>query len=552
MSFTPNSISQRDPRWINEKLGFDDTATIGTDGSTLACLAMLVNGYGFDETPSSLNRKLKDLGSGVGFLGSLIVWPGLTEGFPNIVFRGINICRDQPAPMSDINASLDAGQPLVIELDQSPSAGLQNHWVIIYARLGDDYLMLDPWPQPPDDAPAKLGDRYGQGRPASEYITSVAWYAASSSPASATRPATAPGIGLFVRVQAIETVGVTLRSAPDSSATAVAVEPPGTLLHCIEPDAIALPRIGVTDQWLQVSDPGGLDGYVAAWYVDKADKIAPQPQEQPAPSPASASTSPLEPALPATPAPTPSAGPALSPTPAPTPPPEQVQPAMASPTHPPEPPPPPTSVSTPSPEPLQPAASAINPPPEPALPATPAPASPSAPTPAPASLTVRVLQTIRPVGLRLRDQPDTTSNTMAILSAGQELTVLEPAEQAIPKIGQINQWINVRDGNGQIGYVAAWYVESGNPPAPEPASRPSSASSTLTVFVSSQASGGLRMRDQPNASGSLLKVLMPGTPLEVLESASATRAKVGVKNQWLNVREPSGAVGYVAAWYVTG
>ena len=53
MSFTPNIISQRDPGWINEKLGFDTTVTIGTDGCTLACLTMLVNGYGFSETPST-------------------------------------------------------------------------------------------------------------------------------------------------------------------------------------------------------------------------------------------------------------------------------------------------------------------------------------------------------------------------------------------------------------------------------------------------------------------------------------------------------------------
>jgi hypothetical protein len=176
MSFNPDSISQRDPRWINEKLGFDATITIGTDGSTLACLTMLVNGYGFSETPSTMNRKLKDIGSGLGFLGSLIVWPGLTKVFPKIIFRGIIICRDQPAPISDINSSIDGGQPLVIEIDHSPSPGLQNHWVVIYARQGEDYLMLDPWPQPPDHTPASLVNRYGFDRPVSDFITAVAWY----------------------------------------------------------------------------------------------------------------------------------------------------------------------------------------------------------------------------------------------------------------------------------------------------------------------------------------------------------------------------------------
>ena len=88
-----------------------------------------------------------------------------------------------------LTASIDAGQPLVIEIDKSPSAGLQNHWVVIYARQGDDYLMLDPWPQPPDHAPGILSTRYGFGRPASEFITAVAWYDASDSPAPAPAPA---------------------------------------------------------------------------------------------------------------------------------------------------------------------------------------------------------------------------------------------------------------------------------------------------------------------------------------------------------------------------
>jgi len=475
MSFTPNYLSQRDPRWANELLGFDTTVTIGTDGCTLTCLTMLVNGYGFSETPSTLNRKLKDMGSGVGFLGSLIVWPGLTQAFPKIVFRNIIICRDQPAPISDINNSLDAGQPLVIEIDESPASGLQNHWVVLYARQGNDYLMLDPWPEPPDHAPVTLSTRYGFNRPASEFITAVAWYDAGGSPVPGPAPAPtpapapdpAPGTGLYVRVQAAVTAGLTLRSAASTSATAVALEAPGTLLHCNEPDAVALAKIGILDQWLQVSDPAGLNGYVAAWYVEKV----PGTSSVPVPTPA--------------PAPTP---------PAPTPP---------------------------------------------------------EPTPTtPAALTVLVMQSIGTVGLRLREQPDTNANTLAILAAGQALTVLEPAEQAIPKIGQVNQWLNVNDGGGHSGYVAAWYVESASAPAPVPAPQSPPATSTLTVLVSSQASAGLRLRDQPNANAVILKILMPGTPLIVLEPAGTAQAKIGVNNQWLNVQEPGGTVGYVAAWYV--
>jgi hypothetical protein len=99
MSFIPAVLCQRDPRWKDEKLGFDNSVSIGTDGCTLTCLAMLVNGYGFNETPSSMNKKFKDMGDGNAFLGGLIVWGGLTRAFPRIVFRNIIICRDQAAPI---------------------------------------------------------------------------------------------------------------------------------------------------------------------------------------------------------------------------------------------------------------------------------------------------------------------------------------------------------------------------------------------------------------------------------------------------------------------
>lgn len=394
MSFTPKYLSQRDPRWINEKLGFDDTVTIGTDGSALVCLSMLVNGYGFSETPSSMNRKLKDMGSGIGFLGSLIVWPGLTLAFPKIIFRRIIVCREQPAPVDEINTSLDYGQPLLVEIDRSPSPGLQNHWVVLYACQGNDYLMLDPWPQPPDNAPTTLVARYGSSRPPGEFITTVAWFSVEESPAPASTPA---------------------------------------VLH--------------------------------------------------------------------------------------------------APTQPPIPQPIPVHASTAA--------------PQPASPAIPKPAAPSTTPTIPEALTVLVSQSVGSAGLRLRDQPSENSHSQVILSTGAELTSLEPVDQTLAKIGQGNQWLNVRDGSGAIGYVAAWYVELRNTPLPPPALK------LLTVLVSSQASAGLRLRDRPSEKGNTLEVLMPGTLLTVLESADTAQAKIGVVNQWLNVRLPGGMIGYVAAWYVT-
>jgi hypothetical protein len=470
MSFTPVPLSQRDLQWKDEKLGFDNAITIGTDGCTLTCLTMLVNGYGFNETPSTMNKKLKEMGNGNGFLGGLIVWGGLTRAFPGIVYRNTIICRDQPAPIDAINFSLDSGQPLVVEVDRSPSPGLQNHWVVLTARQGDDYLTLDPWPQPPDKTPVSLAGRFSFGRPLSQVITAVVWYESTAqAPVPPTPP---PGNGLLVRVQASLSAGLRLRSTPSTSASTVTLEAPGTLLRCLEPDAVVLAKIGVNDQWLNVRDPGGATGYIAAWFVDKVGDGSPTPAPNPIPQP-----------------------------------------------------------------------------------------------PAAGGLAVLVSQSVGAAGLRMRSQANAISSTVTILQAGAELTVIEPEAQARLKIGQQNQWLSVHDGSGNAGYVAAWYVElkpdsgfpaAGGPPASSSGSQatippalidPSSPAS-LMVVVSSQATVGLRLRDLPNASAATLKILPAGAVLAVQETASTALAKIGVLDQWLNVKEPGGKAGYVAAWYV--
>ncbi len=440
MSFTLNYLSQRDSRWKNEKLGFDDTITIGTDGCALTCLAMLVDGYSFSETPSSMNQKLKDMGEGNGFMGGLIVWSGLTRAFPSIGFQRIVICRDQPAPLDAINTSLDAGQPVIVEVDKSPSEGLQNHWVVLHKRQGNDYLMLDPWPQPPDNKETAMVARFGQGREAAEVITAVVWYQAAG--VTPTPPPPPPGDGLTVRVQAAASAGLNLRSAASTSGQVLATEPPGALLRSLEADADTQAKVGVLNQWLRVRDPNKADGYVAAWYLEKVND-----------------------------------------TPAPPPPGD--------------------------------------------------------------GLKVYVAQSAAETGLRLRSAPNTTASVLATLEAGTELTSLEAEAQVKAKVGQMDQWLNVREPGGKTGYVAAWYLELARPPTPTPTP------SALNVSVSSQATAGLNLRETPSATGKVKKVLPAGMRLEVLEPAETASAKIGVMDQWLNVKEPAGATGYVAAWYVT-
>ena len=58
-------------------------------------------------------------------------------------------------------------------------------------------------------------------------------------------------------------------------------------------------------------------------------------------------------------------------------------------------------------------------------------------------------------------------------------------------------------------------------------------------------------RSQPViADSTLIRRVPPTEKLISLESTDQTIKKVGVTGQWLNVQDPTGKQGYVAAWYV--
>jgi hypothetical protein len=459
---------------------------------------MLVSGHGYPETPKTLNAKLKSRG---GYVDAAIIWGAVTSIYPQIVYKTLVLCRDTNAPLAQIDASLAAGQPVLVEVDNSPKAGLQTHWVALYKKYGDDYLMLDPWPHPTEsgqDVP--LMPRYSHGKPLKKSITAAIFYecmqggigdsgdTASTTPASPTEP------GSYVKIPVTVESGLRLRSAPTTASDTVAIEPPGALLRVVEPLDVALPKIGAYDQWIKVRDGQGREGYVAAWYVEAGPTVEGAD----------------EPEIPeATPEPLPE----------------------------PEPEPTPVPVPISEPEPPVPSGSEIEPEVE--------------------ALTVYVLQSVGTSGLRLRKTASLGGTLVAVEKAGTALTVLEPETRARPKIGVKGQWLNVSDPKRLQGYVAAEYVElqaEPTPPVPSEGEVEESSEApappvveAATVYVTGAAAAGLRLRSAPTTNASTLKILAPNTPLTLLEG---TIDLVGAYNIWLKVREPEGTEGFVAAWYV--
>ena len=418
MPFNLVYLSQQDPQWKNDLLGYGDPGdTIGYIGCALTATAMLVSGHGYAETPKTLNQKLKNAG---GFVSSAIVWGAVSKIHPNVALKAYIPCHNSDAPLAQIDASLAAGQPAIVQVDSSPASGLQTHWVVLYARKGDDYLMLDPWPYSPGtEKEDYLMRRYAHGMTLKRAISHVILYeaygsggpiATPSTPTTDTAPSPPTPVpstpdGPYARVKDSVTWGLNIRSSIDTSSTAnvVTAVTAGTQLLLLEADGLS--KVGGINQWVRVRTPDGREGFCAAWYLEKVSAEAPPPSTEPAPGPGGEAPSPP----PSTPAPVPT-----SPTPAPT-----------------------------------------TPPPAP-VPPTPPPSAPEE-----EKLILKVSNSVGARGLRLRKYPSLGGALVMTLKANTRLVVLEPADTAKAKVGKVNKWIHVRAPNGKQGYVSAQYVQPG-------------------------------------------------------------------------------------------
>jgi hypothetical protein len=140
----PKIYSQNDERWKNKTLG--TKGTIGAYGCLLTDIAMLCVYFGHDETPDTLNEKLKANG---GYQdGNLYVWGALTKIYPDITYQGQVLTPDPltKTQMDFIRSRIDEGYPVVLQIDAIPStAQLDEHWVLAVDYDGDDFILADPW-----------------------------------------------------------------------------------------------------------------------------------------------------------------------------------------------------------------------------------------------------------------------------------------------------------------------------------------------------------------------------------------------------------------------
>ncbi len=457
--FKTQNLYQNDEKWKNVKLG-NSSETIGGWGCLLTSVTMMLNGIGYNETPETVNQKMKKAG---GFQGAFFIPSVLPYVWPNCAYRDMQPCESVPAPVGQIDEALAAGKPVILQVDWNKQVGVQTHFVLVKEKKGNDYVIYDPYKYG-GDGPNKevlLTNRYKyNGASLASEISAVLWFDSFGSlppePPKMTR-LSVPADRYMLYAGEDD---LALRAEPSTSGFLWKRLVMGAELISLEPRASAKTKLGVNGQWIQVQDPNGDQGYVAAWYLSD---IKGQP-----PTPA------MEPSAPMT------------------------------------------------------APSTLNLPPG-------------------------ALAFVPTAELSFRTQPVIAPETLIRrIPVTEQVISVEPAQQVIPKVGVEGQWLKVKDASNQEGYVAAWYVRyaSGSSAQPvETTTAARTASNNGSPIKVKATAHGVALRKQPVISNAtLIKRLPLGTELTVLEPNA--EAKIGRNDQWLQVKDPTGTEGVVAAWFV--
>ncbi|MDQ3005027.1 MAG: C39 family peptidase [Chloroflexota bacterium] len=293
--FKTQNLYQNDEKWKNAKLG-NSSETIGGWGCLMTSVTMMLNGIGYNETPQTVNEKMKNAG---GFQGAFFIPSVLPYIWPNCAYRDMQPCESFPAPTAQIDAALAAGKPVILQVDWNKQKDIQTHFVLVKEKKGNDYVLYDPYKYSGDgpDKEVLLTTRYKyNGAKLESEISGVLWFDSySATPPEPPKVTKVPLPADKYTLYAAED-DLALRAEPTVNGFLWKRMVLGTELTCLEPKATAKAKLGVNGQWINVQDPKGDQGYVAAWYVSdtKGKPAAPstsKPASATSSSPATANTS---------------------------------------------------------------------------------------------------------------------------------------------------------------------------------------------------------------------------------------------------------------------
>ncbi len=296
--FVTKNLYQNDEMWKKTPLG-NSGETIGGWGCLLTSVTMMLNGIGYNETPVTVNEKMKKAG---GFQGAFFIPSVLPYIWPNCAYRDMQPCETSPAPIAQIDAALAAGKPVILQVDWNKQVGIQTHFVLVKEKKGNDYIIYDPYKYGGDgpDKDVLLTSRYKfNGAKLESEISAVLWFDCYSTTLPEPPKVTKVDVPAekFIIYSTVDDVA--LRAEPSVTGYLWKRMLLGTELVSLEEKSQARSKVGVQGQWLKVQDPSGVQGYIAAWFVsENKEKPAPatastsMPAPAPAPRPGTAPTAP--------------------------------------------------------------------------------------------------------------------------------------------------------------------------------------------------------------------------------------------------------------------
>ena len=422
-----------------------------------------------------------------GFQGAFFIPSVLPYVWPNCAFRDVAPCESYPAPLAQIDDAVAQGKPVILQVDWNKQAGIQTHFVLVKEKKGNDYVLYDPYKYP------------GDGPEKEVLLTSRYKY---------------NGATLEKEISAVIWFDAYSAAPP---------EPPKVTKVPVPANAFKL--FAIEDDLALRADPDRT-GYLWKRLIKGTELTCLEPKatvkaklgvngqwisvQEPAGDQGYVAAWYVSDSKNA--------------------------PAPAAPT------------GTPA-----------------SAPATSATTKAASPAPAAMKLPPGALAFVPTEELSFRTQPIISPETVIRRIPPSEMLIsIEPAKDAIAKVGVTNQWLKVRDASNKEGYVAAWYVKYAS--GSQPGTTTTATATTTTTTTSTVAAPapvlapggilkvtataeGIALRKQPVVSDASLIYRLPlGTVFTVTEPNA--EGKVGKNDQWLKVKDPNGADGYVAAWFV--
>ena len=272
--FKTQNLYQNDEKWKNVKLGHSNE-TIGGWGCLLTSVTMMLNGMGYNETPETVNEKMKSSG---GFQGAFFIPSMLPYAYPGLIYKDMQPCESFPAPVGLIDAAVATGKPVILQVDWNKQAGIQTHFVLVKEKKDNDYVLYDPYKYGGDgpDKEVLLTKRYKyNGATLESEISAVLWFDGNIPP-SPPEPKKVSVPKDAMKLYVIED-DLALRADPSVGGYLWKRMTAGSELLSLEDAATTKAKLGQEGQWAQVQDSTGQQGYTAAWYVSDSKEPKPAP-----------------------------------------------------------------------------------------------------------------------------------------------------------------------------------------------------------------------------------------------------------------------------------